>query len=217
MMQHKFEDISRYISMQGLLKLDRIAAEADQVARERESACKRIADGVSDSGWIIVQVAYGREQAVEKNMADAGIEACVVMRRGPERRRNHKVIPAVDIPVFNGLVFVFCHPSAEALRGVKTFEHVKAVVMTGNSAALVSGEKISQFRQMADNGDYDYKRRSDGFVKGEKVRIASGPFVGFEVAIEAFVGAKDGDAVVTINIFGKPTVFNMPLVMLEKV
>ena len=217
MMQHKFEDISRYVSMQGLLKLDRIAELADQVARERESASKRVADGVSDSGWIIVQVAYGREQAVEKDMADAGIEACVVMRRGPERRRNHKVIPAVDTPVFNGLVFVFCHPSAEALRGVRTFEHVKAVVMAGSSAAVVDGEKISQFKQMANSGEYDYKRRSDGFVKGEKVRIASGPFVGFEVAIEAFAGAKNGDAVVTIHIFGKPTVFNMPLVMLEKV
>lgn len=217
MMQHKFEDISRYVSLQGLLKLDRIAAEADQVARERESACKRIADGVSDSGWIIVQVAYGREQAVKKDMADAGIEACVVMRQGPERKRRYRILPSVSIPVFNGLVFVFCHPSAEALRGIRSFEHVKAVVMAGDHAAVVTHEKISQFKKMAEEGKYDYKRRSDGFVKGEKVRIGSGPFVGYEVAIEAFADAKDGDAVVTINIFGKPTVFNLPLVMLEKV
>lgn len=217
MMQHKFEDISRYVSMQGLLKLDRIAAEAEQVRRERESACKWVADVEHDSGWIIVQVAYGREQAVEKDMLQVGIEACVVMRQGPERKRRYRVLPAVSVPVFNGLVFVFCHPSAEALRGLRTFQHVKSVVMAGDRPAIVLSEKISQFKNMAEQGEYDYKRRSDGFVKGEKVRIASGPFVGYEVAIEAFADAKDGDAVVTINIFGKPTVFNMPLVMLEKV
>lgn len=216
-MQHKFEDISRHVSMKGLMKLDQIAANAAQVANERESASKRVADSAAGSGWIIVQVAYGREQAVEKDLVDAGIEACVVMRQGPERKRRYRILPSMPTPVFNGLVFAFCHPSAEAMRGIKTFEHVKAIVMAGNGAAVVSEEKISQFKQMAESGDYDYKRRSDGFVKGERVRIASGPFVGFDVVIDAFADGKDGDAVVTISIFGKPTVFNMPLVMLEKV
>lgn len=101
MMQHKFEDISRHVSLQGLLKLDRIAKEAAQVARERESASKAAALIGGDSSWIIVQVAFGREAAVEKDMLDAGIEACVPMRMGPERKRNRKRIPPSLMPVFN--------------------------------------------------------------------------------------------------------------------
>ncbi|WP_288430221.1 transcription termination/antitermination NusG family protein [uncultured Agrobacterium sp.] len=217
MMQHKFEDISRYVSMQGMVKLDKIAAEAAQVAREREAASKLVAESRADSAWIIVQVAYGREQAVEKEMAEAGISACVIMRMGPERKRRYRLIPPTAIPVFNGILFAFCSPTPEALRGVKSFEHVKGVVMAGEIAALVSSETIKQFREMAAVGEYDYKRGAKALKKGDKVRITSGPFVGFEVSVDAFADAKGGDAVVTIMIFGKPTVFNMPLVMLEKV
>ncbi len=216
MMQHKFDDISRHVSLKGLLTLDRIAVTNERIAHERESASKIRARGVSNSGWVIAQVDYGREKAVEKAMVEAEIEACVIMRMGPERRRNHRLLPASALPVFNGIVFVYCVADAHALRGILTFHHVKRIIMAGDCAVKLSDETVSEFKRLAETGHYDHKRRSDGFRKGEKVRIASGPFVGYEVSIDAFGDAGSGDAVVTISIFGKPTVFNMPLVMLEK-
>lgn len=89
--------------------------------------------------------------------------------------------------------------------------------MSDEKAVKISVETINQFKELAEEGAYDYARRSDAIRKGDKVRITSGPFIGFEVAVEAFGEEGYGDAVVTIVIFGKPTVFNMPLAMLEKV
>lgn len=216
-MQHKFEDISRHVSLQGLLKLDRIAKEAAQVSRERVSASKAAALSNGDSSWIIVQVAFGRETAVEKHMLDAGIEACVPMRMGPERKRHGKRIPPSLMPVFNGLVFVFCRRIGEAMRGVLSFDNVKKIVMDGEKAVPFSTDALNNFKEMASRGEYDWDRNAGVFAKGDKVRLTSGPFVGYEVRIDAFAGAGNGDAVVSIPIFGKPEVFNMPLVMLEKV
>lgn len=217
MMQHKFEDICGYVSPKGFAKLDRIAQDAARVAHERESASKERARSVSDSGWVIARVEYGRENTVKNAMLEAGIEACVIMRMGPERRRNHRLLPASRLPVFNGLLFVFCMPDNHALRGILSFDHVKSIVMGGDKAIKLSDETINEFNELAESGAYDYGRRSDAIKKGDKVRITSGPFVGYEVSVDAFGEAGHGDAVVTIVIFGKPTVFNMPLVMLEKV
>lgn len=217
MMQHKFEDISRYVSMRGLLKLDRIASEAAQVQRERESAGKKLADAMSDSGWVIAQVAFGHEQTVEKDMLDAGIGAWVPMRMGPEKKRHRKRIPPSPTTVFNGLVFIYCCPTGEALRGIRSFTHVKSVIMNGEAAARISTETVNNFRDLAARGEYDWERPAPTFIKDQKVRITTGPFVGFEVAIEGFSSKGHGDAIVSINIFGRPTPFNMPLAMLEKV
>lgn len=216
MMQHKFEGISG-ISLKGLMKLDKIAQEAARVAHERESASKQRALTVSDSAWVIARVEYGREKAVENAMIEAGIEACVIMRMGPERKRHRRRMPATKTPVFNGILFVFCVPDNHALRGILSFDHVKSVVMGGDHAVKISNETINEFKELAEAGAYDHGRRSDAIKKGDKVRITSGPFVGFEVEVDAFGEAGHGDAVVTIVIFGKPTVFNMPLAMLEKV
>lgn len=216
-MQHKFEDICGYVSPKGFAKRDRIAQEAARVSRERKSASKERAHSVSDSAWIIAQVEYGRENIVESAMIDAGIEACVIMRQGPERKRHGRRLPPSLLPVFNGILFVFCVPDNHALRGILSFDGVRNIVMGGERAAKVSDETINEFKELAADGAYDYGRRSDAIKKGEKVRITSGPFVGYEVSVDAFGEGGHGDAVVTIVIFGKPTVFNMPLAMLEKV
>ncbi len=216
MMQHKFEGISG-VSLKGLMKLDKIAQEAARVAHERESASKQRALTVSDSAWVIARVEYGREKAVENAMIEAGIEACVIMRMGPERKRHRRRMPATKTPVFNGILFVFCVPDNHALRGILSFDHVKSIIMGGDHAVKISNETINEFKELAEAGAYDHSRRSDAIRKGDKVRITSGPFVGFEVEVDAFGEAGHGDAVVTIVIFGKPTVFNMPLAMLEKV
>ncbi|WP_313077392.1 transcription termination/antitermination protein NusG [Agrobacterium pusense] len=216
MMQHKFEGISG-VSLKGLMKLDKIAQEAARVAHERDSASKQRALAVSDSAWVIARVEYGREKAVENAMVEAGIEACVIMRMGPERKRHRRRIPASKTPVFNGILFVFCVPDNHALRGILSFDHVKSIVMGGDHAVKISSEIINEFKELAEAGAYDHSRRSDAIKKGDKVRITSGPFVGFEVEVDAFGETGHGDAVVTIVIFGKPTVFNMPLAMLEKV
>ncbi|MDO5895109.1 transcription termination/antitermination protein NusG [Agrobacterium sp. Azo12] len=217
MMQHKFDDISKHVSLKGMLKLDRIAEEAAKVARWRESASLTTAECSSDSAWVIVQVAYGRELAVESAMMAAGVCACVVMRKGPERKRRYRILPAISMPVFNGLVFVYCSPSPEAVEGIRSFDGVKNILMSGGRPFRVDAETICDFKQKADNGHYDWKRIAPVFAKGQKVRVLSGPFSGFVMEIAAFAEAGEGDAVVTTELFGKPMAINISLADLEKV
>lgn len=216
MMQHKFDDISKHVSLKGMLKLDRIAEEAAKVARWRESASLTTAERHSDSAWVIVQVGYGRELSVESAMMEAGICACVIMRMGPERKRRYRILPASSTPVFNGLVFVFCSPSPEAVEGIKSFDHVQNVLMTDGKPFKVSAETICDFKEKADRGEYDWKRTAPVFARGEKVKVISGPFGGFIMEIVAFGEAGSGDAVVTSAIFGKSKAFNIPLADLGK-
>lgn len=215
MMQHKFEGISG-VSLKGLMKLDRMAQEAARVAHERESASKGRAESSTESAWVIARVDYGRENAVENAMTEAGIEACVIMRMGPERKRHRRRLPPARTPVFNGIVFIYCLPDNHALRGILSFDGVKNIVMGGEKAIRLSRESINEFKELAESGVYDFSRNSGVIRKGDKVRITSGPFIGYEVSVEAFGESGQGDAVVTVVIFGKPTVFNMPLAMLEK-
>lgn len=215
MMQHKFGDIS-HVSLMGIMKLERIARDAARIAHERESASMERAHKSSESAWVIARVDYGREKTVESAMIEAGIEACVIMRMGPERKRHGRRLPASRLPVFNGIVFVYCLPDNHALRGILSFDGVKNIVMGGEKAIHVACETINEFKELAQSGAYDFSRSAGAIRKGDKVRITSGPFVGYEVSVDAFGETGQGDAVVTVVIFGKPTVFNMPLAMLEK-
>lgn len=217
MMQHKFDDISRYVSLQGMLKAERVAAEAARVASERESASSAVARASLDSGWMIVHVDSGSEESVKSAMLEAGIEACVPMRKGPKRKRCRKWMPVPVIPVLSCFVFAYCKPTASAHRGIRSFKGVRGVLMRGLEIELMSDEKMIDFKQKAADGHFDWERLARTFTVGDSVTTDSGPFAGVTLRVEAFAGMGSGDAVVTATVFGKPISFNVAIASLEKV
>lgn len=214
MMQHRWTD---FVSVKGAEKLARLMEELAERRDSIEAAGKAAANRRGDSAWIILSVDPGREQAVEKLLVEADIEACVPVCLGPVRRRHHKELPPSHKPVFLGYVFVRCAPLPAAFAGLTTFDYVRGRVGGWGSTCRLSDELFNQFKDKAERGAYDWEVKADTLPKGCRVRVKEGPFVGFEGTVIAFGGAGKGSPVIELEIFGRPTPIMIPLAMLARV
>jgi len=170
-----------------------------------------------DSPWFAVRVMSGREIAVKNAMEAAGIEALVPMRKGPEYRRRHRVIPATLIPAMTSYVLVRFLPSTQAFLGIRSIEHVIDMLGGCLSPRHIPNAEVMRFNALADEGALDWERPTIVFLKGEKVRVTDGPFASFVGEITSCRNDGKGDAVVELNLFASMTPVLMPLAILEKV
>ncbi len=170
-----------------------------------------------DSPWFAVRVMSGREIAVKNALDEAGVEALVPMRKGPEYRRRGRVIPSKMIPVMTSYVLVRFMISDEAFLGIQGIEHVIGILGGCINPRRVPNSEVNRFKALADEGSLDWERPTLVFKAGETVRVASGPFASLGGKIVSCRADGRGDAVVEIDIFGRTTPTLMPLAILEKV
>ena len=170
-----------------------------------------------DSPWFAIRVMSGREIVVKNVLDEAGIEALVPMRKGPEYRRRGRVVPSKMIPVMTSYVLVRFMPSDEAFLGIQGVEHVIGVLGGCINPRRVPNSEVNIFKTLADEGSLDWERPTRVFKAGETVHVTSGPFGSFAGTITSCRTDGRGDAVVEIDIFGRKTPVLMPLAILEKV
>jgi transcriptional antiterminator NusG len=217
-MQHKFQGFDGHVSAKGLLQLSKLADERAIRGREIAAAGRTSADeSEARSAWFCLHVDSGREMAVEKAMVKADIDAAVALRKGPVLRRRHKEIPAQDLPVLVGYVPVRCVGTAEAMRGLKGFEHVRGIVGGWESPRCISLEEMKRFNEKAANGEYDFRRPAGLFKRGQKVEVTEGPFGLLRGEIVSCRADGCGDAVVEIVIMGRTVPVILPLALLRRV
>ncbi len=171
----------------------------------------------ADSPWFAIRVMSGREIAVKNSLEEAGVETIVPMRKGPEYRRRGRVIPARIIPAMTGYVLVRFMASDEAFLGVQGVEHVIGVVGGCINPHRVPNSEVSIFKALADDGSLDWERETIIFAIGERVLVSEGPFASFHGNIISCRDDGKGDAVIEIDMFGRPTPVLMPLAMIGKV
>jgi transcriptional antiterminator NusG len=216
-MQFKEHPLADFISLKGMLKLDRMAQDETNRLRCIEAASRRIStEKPEDSAWLVIHVWPGREQAVEKALGDCDIEACVPICKGPKRKRRYKVLPPSDKPVFIGYTFVRCVPSEYALQGLSGFEHVRGAVGGWLRPRRLTDDVMRHFKEMAASGAYDWEVEADAIPVGSKVCVKEGPFVTFEGIVVAFGGTGKGTPVIELDIFGRKTPIMIPLAMLTR-
>lgn len=170
-----------------------------------------------DSPWFAVRVMSGREIAVKNALDDAGVEALVPMRKGPEYRRRGRIIPPVSIPVMTSYVLVRFIPHTEAFLGIRSIEHVIDMLGGCISPRYIPNTEVIRFKALADDGSLDWEKPTLVFRKGEQVRVKDGPFASFFGTIVSCRNDGKGDAVVEMTIFSGMTPVLMPLAILEKV
>lgn len=170
-----------------------------------------------DSPWFAIRVMSGRETVVNNALSDAGVEAVVPLRKGPEYRRRGRIIPASLIPVMTGYVLVRFMPSDEAFLGVGGMEHVLGVLGGCMNPHRVSDKEVRRFKALAESGNLDWEKPVQRFKKGDQVRISQGPFASFVGTVITCRSDAKGDAVVEMEVFGGVTPVLMPLAILEKV
>ena len=174
--------------------------------------------GAENTPWIVLRTETGREKAVEKSLCDVGATALVPMRKGPERRRHHKVLPPQDVPLMTGYVLLrvlYTDRIGQALAGVR---YVLGVLGAVGRPHQVSHASVCALIDKSVSGTYDWQRPSAvSFSDGEAVRIADGVFAGFIGHVVGRHGVGHGDAVVELNMFGRMQPVMLPLVSLEKI
>lgn len=214
-MQHDFGDWRDKVSMKGIMLLEQDAIQRENRRQCIRAAGKLVADATpSDSAWLILQTHFGRESAVEKDLGENEIDACVPVCKGPQRRRHHKVLPPSEKPVFTGYVFVRCVPTGHALRALAQFDHVRDVVGGWERPHRLTNERVMHFKAMAESGAYDWEAPGSAFKVGARVLVKEGPFYSFEGTVVAFGGSGKGTPVVELEVFGRKTPILIPLAML---
>jgi transcriptional antiterminator NusG len=178
------------------------------------AATVRAAD---DSPWFAIRVMSGREITVKNTLDDVGVEAVVPMRKGPEYRRRHRVIPAKLIPAMTSYVLVRFIASDDAFLGIQGMDDVIGVLGGCINPHRVSNAEVNRFKALADEGALDWEKPTIIFKAGETVRVKEAPFASFYGKIVSCRGDGKGDAVVEVGMFGRMTAVLMPLAMIEKV
>ncbi|WP_220328003.1 transcription termination/antitermination protein NusG [Rhizobium wenxiniae] len=216
-MQFKDHSLAGFISVEGMLKLEKLSADEANRKACIDAATRRFAENHSlSSSWIIVHVWPGREHAVEKALLSHDIEASVPVCKGPKRRRHHKEIPPSEKPVFMGYTFVRCAHSPRAMKAILGFEHVRGIIGGWERPFPISDDSHKHFMEMAESGAYDWEVESSAIPVGSKILVKEGPFSSFEGYIVAFGGTGKGTPVVEIDIFGRKTPILIPLAMLRR-
>ncbi len=170
-----------------------------------------------DSPWFAIRVMTGRESAVQEALEVLGITALVPMRKGPDLRRRHRVIPGSLQPVIYGYVLVQSDPSPEILVAFKGVQDVIDVLGGAEKPMRVTAKEISRFKAMAEAGAYDWERPSDLVLRvGEAVRVKDGPFASFKAVVVTPNAKGKGDVVVMVDILGGSVPVTVPLAILEK-
>lgn len=211
MMQHRAMDGAAVGSLRGETLDERMR----RIRLERLAAVARITR--EETPWFAVRVWTGRETAVDNALSWIGVHALVPMRKGPDLRRRHRIIPGQLMPVIHGYVLVQVEPDAESLDALKGVEHVIEVLGGCLSPRRLGSSEVNHFKDMADNGAYDWEGPSDLVVAaGDRVRITGGPFSEFNAVVVTANGKGKGDVVVSVNILGGDVPVTMPLAMLEK-
>lgn len=211
MMQHR--------GLTGVAIATRSKASFDEVEREARLETLERASRIinADSPWFALRVMTGREATVQEALEVLGITSLVPMRKGPDLRRRHRLIPGVMQPVIYGYVLVQSDPHPEILVAFKGVDQVIDVLGGADRPMRVTAQEINRFKAMADAGAYDWEAPSALVVKaGDKLRVTAGPF-GSMVCIAQTASCRGkGDVVVSVNVFGRETPVTVPLAMLEK-
>lgn len=210
MMQHREMDGAAIGCMRGETLDERLR----RIRLERLSAVARLTH--DETPWFAVRVWTGRETAVDNTLSAIGVHALVPMRKGPDLRRRGRVISGHMMPVIHGYVLAQVEPDAESLDALKGIEHVIEVLGGCLSPRRLGRAEVNHFKDMADNGAYDWERPSTLVVTiGDRVRITGGPFSEFSAVVVTPNGKGRGDVVVSVNILGGDVPVTLPLAMLE--
>ncbi|MFD1197389.1 transcription termination/antitermination protein NusG [Brucella gallinifaecis] len=208
----------RQLNQADQIDLTRCYAKLDKSIIERKRRRNLIAKAAvragDDSPWLVLRVMTGKEIDVRDALDTVGIETLVPMKMGKEIRKRHRVIAPKKEPVFIGYILTRCVICNESLAALLGFEHVLGMLGGNDSPYLIENEKISIFKQKADEGHYDYEVPQQVFRRGMKVLIREGIFAGSTGEVVSGGATGKGNAVVDINFLGGSTPAIMPLAIL---
>jgi transcription antitermination factor NusG len=132
-------------------------------------------NSAGEKKWYVFYLRHRTEKRVCEVLIRLGYEVflpVISTVRIWKNRQKRKIL----LPLFPGYLFVYTH--AHELYPIRQIPHVVFYVASGGKPSTVSEKEIEEIRQVLGvQCPVTIERR---FFKGERVRIMSGPLVGYE-------------------------------------
>ena len=134
-------------------------------------------------------------------------ENVVELKEGKKRVSTKKFFP--------GYVLIEMDLSDETWHLINNIPKVTGFIGSNNKPSPLSDEEVENIRKQMDTGVTLTKTKSQ-FQKGDAVRIADGPFLGFTGAIDD-IDIDHRKLRVMVSIFGRSTPVELDFLQVEKV
>lgn len=147
------------------------------------------------SQWYLVRTKPGKEKWVRDQLTHALPEVFLPLLKARIPRWGR---PTVSVaPLFPCYVFAKFH-LRERYFEVKYLPGVQGLVSAGNDPIVVPEQIVSEIRRRGVNDVVEIPDKA--FNNGERVRIASGPFRGFEAIFERYLSSAERVAILLSGI-----------------
>ena len=157
------------------------------------------------TGWIVVHTHAHAETKAEHHLRRQGYE--VYLPRYRKTRRHARRLETVIRPLFPGYLFVGFEADATCWRPIQSTIGVRHLIRAGDKPVLAPGWIVDGLRRREDEHGLVEVRSS--FVKGERVRIESGPLCD---QLGVFECADDNDRVIVLlDLLGRQVRVRLPM------
>ena len=190
---------------------------ARALSRRQQALLAAAGEAVPDQAWIVARVASGKDFAVHKSLADAGVESWVpVVKVVPAWRGGQKKQErtAIDKPVWPGYLFVHCAMTERAWAGLYTVDGMVALLGVEGRPLRVKAEQISVLRACLSSNVDVATKVAGRLAKGDQVVVTKGPFMTFPGV--ALSDEHNGRAMVEVMIFGRAVPVELSLAQIAK-
>ncbi|KWV42178.1 antitermination protein NusG [Rhizobium altiplani] len=165
--------------------------------------------------WYCLRVESGREEAVEKYLQDANVEAFMPSEKIIRVHKGQK--SEVTRPFFPSYMLVRIVPSGEAFHGLKSVKHVIDIVGNDKGYHVVRDQHVEVLKALKSEADIPRVATDKTMQEGDRAEIIFGPFAGFDCTLLAVKWCLKARARVLINTDGRSfEIDSMPLAFLKK-
>ena len=171
-------------------------------------------DEQSEKQWFVLKTANKQEKAVSKSVSNFGIETWLPMKSEARSVKYTMKKKVVQVPIFNGYVFVRVVPCAESWVGLSRIDGAISLIFGQYGAIIVSDKYMNDLRCLTEVGSFNDLNDFPRYKNGERVSFPVGSAGVFEGVIEGYVGTRA--ARVLAFIFGQQRTIEVPLANLIK-
>ncbi len=168
----------------------------------------------SEKQWFVLKTANKQEKAVSQSVSNFGIETWLPMKSEARSVKYTRRSKQIEVPVFNGYLFVRVVPCVESWVGLSRVDGAISLIFGQHGAIVVSDKYMNDLRCLTDVGSFNDSRDFPRYKNGERVSFPVGSAGVFEGVIEGYVGTRA--ARVLAFIFGQQRTIEVPLANLIK-
>jgi transcription antitermination factor NusG len=194
---------------------DRALEKALREGLERESFPR---EGGPEARWYVLRVKRRAEQRVAEAVDKLGLTRWVPMTRMAPKRSRHRMLPAYDMPVFEGFVFVHLVGNNYAWRALLALDGVSSILGGENGPVPVPAQNMSAIMKMEEAGVFALARGARAQAKkllqsdfpiGSAVTIKDGPFAFFDAVVDGYVHTRRVRAMT--HLFGREVLLDLEI------